>query len=159
VVEVPNPRHLAQLNALRRQLSAYDLAHSGVIHTIASGGECKLLVASTNSERHPDLAIYKSPPPSGPDIWSTWVPEIVVEVVSPSSAERDYGEKREDYLAFGVLEYWIIDAERGEMLVLKRTRGEWAERILGGRGNYRTRVLPGFSLAVAPIFEAAEAVE
>lgn len=98
-------------------------------------------------------------PPDEPDLWAFWVPEIVVEVVSPSSAERDHVEKREDYLAFGVLEYWIIDAARPHVVVLRRSRGAWAERTIGARGSYRTRLLPGFVLSPRPIFQAAHAAD
>ncbi len=36
-------------------------------------------------------------------------PDFVLEVASPSTAETDVGEKREDYAAFGILEYWRFD--------------------------------------------------
>jgi Uma2 family endonuclease len=156
VSDVPGPRHLRTVNAIRRQFAAYDLAHPGRIAILASGGECKLLLDALQSERHPDLAIYKTAPPEeGEDVWSTWVPEIVIEVVSPGSGPRDYEEKPEEYLAFGVFEYWIVDAGKEEVLVLRRSRGRWAERILRRADVYRTRVLPGFAFVCAPVFEAA----
>jgi Uma2 family endonuclease len=158
VSDVPNPPHLAQVTTIRFQLSAYALAHPGRIYTIASGSECKILVAGLESERHPDLAIYKTPPPAaGEEAWAIWVPEIVVEVVFPGSEQRDYTEKREEYLLFGVQEYWIVDAERQEVLVLYRSAGRWAERVLHVPDTYRTRQLPGFAFACAPVFEAARA--
>ncbi len=39
-------------------------------------------------------------------------PDFVCEVVSPSSASKDYIKKTEKYRAAGVREYWIIDADR-----------------------------------------------
>jgi Uma2 family endonuclease len=159
VSDVPNPPHLAQVTAIRRQLAAYDLKYEGRIYTIAGGGECKILVADHESERHPALAVYKTPPHSDEaDVWATWVPEIVIEVVSPGSAQRDYQDKREEYLAFGVQEYWVFDAQREEMLVLRRSSGRWAERILKPTDTYRTRLLPGLEFACGPVFEAARAV-
>jgi len=158
VSDVPGLRHLMQLNALRRQLHAYDLQHPGRIHNIAGGSDCKILLADLESERHPDLAIYKNPPPEGDDFWASWIPEIVIEVISPSSEDRDYIEKREEYLRFGVREYWIVDAEREEVLVLRRSAGRWTERILRSSDTYRTRLLPEFELVCAPVFEAARTV-
>src|SRR5439155_15693987 len=110
VIDIPNRQHLAQMMAVNRQVYAYDLQDPGKIDTIARGSECKLLIADFESERHPDLVIYKSRMPLGSNIWSTWIPDIVIEVVSAESQHRDYVEKREEYWKFGVREYWIIDA-------------------------------------------------
>jgi Uma2 family endonuclease len=154
VSDIPHPRHLAIVTAIRRQFMAHDLAHPGRIYTIASGSECKLLIAGLVSERHPDLALYKTPPPEE-DVWSLWVPEIVVEVVSPSSRQRDYEEKPEEYLHFGVMEYWIVDADKAEMLVFRRSRGRWTERTIRPPAAYRTRLPPGFVFATGPVFAAA----
>jgi Uma2 family endonuclease len=157
VSDVPNPPHLAQLTAIRRQLSAYDLAHPNVIHAVAGGGECKLLLREEESERHPDIAVYKSPPPAE-DVWATWVPDLVIEIVSPESRQRDYEEKREEYLLFGVREYWIVDADREEVLVLRRRGGRWTERWLRPPEVYTSKALPGFEFRCVAVFEAARAV-
>jgi Uma2 family endonuclease len=108
--------------------------------------ECKLLVGEFESERHPDLAVYKTKPPRKDDFWFSWVPEIVVEVVSPGSESRDYIEKREEYFAMGVKEYWIVDAEQHRIVILRRARGKWIERILGAQDSYQCKLLPGFIL-------------
>ncbi len=39
-------------------------------------------------------------------------PDLVVEVLSPSTALRDRTIKRERYAHYGVPEYWIIDSDR-----------------------------------------------
>lgn len=36
-------------------------------------------------------------------------PDLVVEVISPSSSSNDRVQKRHDYAAIGVPEYWLID--------------------------------------------------
>jgi Uma2 family endonuclease len=160
VTDVPKRRHTAQLFAITCQFHGYHAAHPGRIVLIATGSECKILLEDLQSERHPDLAIYKNPPPEDEeDFWNQWIPEIVVEVVSPRSRHRDYVEKREEYLAFGVREYWIFDADKAEMLVLRRSRGQWAERVVRPPDLYRSRLLPGFELACGPVFEAARAAE
>ena len=158
VSDVPDPKHLAQVLASKRQFFRYDDAHPGRIHTIAGGNECRLLLADLQSERHPDLAIYKDAPPKE-DIWSTWIPDIVIEVVSPGSEVRDYVEKREEYLQFGVREYWIVDADKEEVLVLRRSRGKWKEEVVKESGVITTRLLPGFEFKCAKVFSAARAEE
>jgi len=106
-------------------------------------------------ERHPDVAVYKTPPPArDSSVWSIWVPEIVMEVVSPGGEHRDYVEKAEDYLHFGVGEYWIIDASRGVITVHRRSRGRWQKRELGKSDRYVTHLLPGFELVVATVVPA-----
>lgn len=149
--------HLSQLCEIREQFYRYNAVHTGVIRAIAGAGECKVLVAALESERHPDLAIYKSPPVDDENLWATWIPEIVIEVVSPGSEQRDDVEKREEYLQFGVLEYWVIDAARQQMLALRRVGGRWTEKLLRPDEIYQTRQLPEFDFALAPIFDAARA--
>jgi Uma2 family endonuclease len=158
VVDVPNPRHFKLVDAVRERFSDFRRRRPNLIYGIATGSECKLLIAGLESERHPDLAIYKTRPPEGDtddDLWSRWIPEIVVEVVSPSSRYRDYQEKPEEYLRFGVREYWIIDADEGVMKVLRRWRGRWAERTIRPPEIYRTALLPGFEFSIADVFKAA----
>jgi Uma2 family endonuclease len=155
VSDVPSPRPLAQVMAIRHQLAAYDLSSPGRIHTIAASGECKILIAGLESERHPDVAVYTEPPPEE-DVWRAWIPDVVVEVVSPGSEQRDYVEKREEYLRFGVKEYWIVDAEKTEVLVLRRAGGEWRERVVRPPEVYRTRRLAGLEFSCEAVFQAAE---
>jgi Uma2 family endonuclease len=155
VSDVPSPRHLAQVDVLRQHLSEYRASHPGQIRRLAGSGECKILIADLESERHPDIAVYQTPPPQE-DIWSSWLPEIVIEVVSPGSEHRDYVEKREEYLGFGVHEYWIVDAGRREVLVLRRTGGRWKERVLRPPEVYRTGLLPGFEFSCEAVFREAD---
>ena len=155
VMDVPNPPHGDPLDELRLQLFAYRARSPGVIHRVYAGSECKLLIEPTQSERHPDLAVYKTPPPGDDSrVWSTWVPEIVVEVVSADSGDRDYLEKAEDYLSFGVQEYWVIDRDRGAVVVHRRTRGKWAIRELRPGDRHATNLLPGFELNVEAVLSA-----
>ena len=128
------------------------------MNCIGGGGDVKLLISGAESERHPDVALYKRPPDDEDDLWATWVPDLVIEVVSPGSAARDYGEKRDEYLRFGVRDYWIIDADRGEageMLALRRVGGRWAQEIVRPPEIHRPRLLPDLAFDVAAVFRAA----
>jgi Uma2 family endonuclease len=159
MVDVPNPGHLKFINVIHMQFSKYESEHTGLIYALAGGGECKLLIEELQSQRHPDLAIYKTPPPDGrndDDVWSEWIPEIVVEIVSPSSRQRDYEQKPEEYLRLGIGEYWIVDSDERQLKVLRRSRGRWAEVVVRPPAVYKTRHLPGFEFSIARVLEAAK---
>src|SRR5207245_1143443 len=96
-------------------------------------------------------------PPPGKDseAWSSWVPVLLIEVISAGSRERDRQEKPEEYLAFGVKEYWIFDAERGEMVVLQRSRGRWRQQVVQPPAKYTTKLFPGLEVDCAQVFDAA----
>ena len=63
------------------------------------------------------LAITQEMPP----------PKLVVEVVSPGKAnrKRDYQEKRKQYAARGISEYWIVDPDDQIVLVLRLASGAY----------------------------------
>ncbi len=158
VSDVPGRRHLVQVQAVREQLATYKVQHPDEVNMVAGGGECKILIGEEESERHPDLAVYKHPPEQEEDLWATWVPDLVMEVVSPGSEQRDYDDKRQEYLLFGVREYWIIDFGREEVLVLRRRGGRWTERVVRPPERYATKTLPGFEFDCGAVFAAARAV-
>jgi Uma2 family endonuclease len=157
VSDVPNRKHLLQVNATRRQLDRYGDQFPDRIAAVLTGSECKLLVPPLESERHPDLAIYLSPPPAddSDEMWRHWLPGIVVEVVSLSSKYRDYVEKREEYFRIGIQEYWIIDLEKQQMLALRRGDEEWIEHVVQPSDVYRTDLLPGLEFSLEAVFAAA----
>ena len=81
------------------------------------------------------------------------VPTLVVEILSPATAQRDRTEKKALYEENGVEEYWIVDPKDRTV-----TRYHHAGRRFG-RGKVftvgdtlRSRALPGLRLAVQEIF-------
>ena len=80
-------------------------------------------------------------------------PELVVEVLSPSTRRRDRELKRRRYAHFGVLEYWQVDPETRTIRVLILEGGEYAERGIYGIGDeLTTPLIPGLSIPVAQVF-------
>jgi Uma2 family endonuclease len=73
-------------------------------------------------------------------------PDLVVEIVSPDSVERDYEDKRKQYQRFKVPEYWIIDEEEKSVLLLRRNRRGRYQEIQPRRGVFRSEMLTGFWL-------------
>ena len=156
VVDLPGLSHAMVLQEVRDQLVGYKLRRADVIRFLGGGGEAGMQLDWLNSERHPDLSIYLTPPPDTETPWGRWIPNIAVEIVSPSSERRDYHDKREEYLLAGVREYWIIDPRERAMLVLRRDGNVWRERPVAGDAAYQTHLLPGFVLDLGKVFAAAE---
>src|SRR5205823_4471586 len=48
--------------------------------------------------------------------------DLAVEIVSPESVERDYQKKRALFEAAGVLEYWIVDEMKQQVILLRLSR-------------------------------------
>jgi Uma2 family endonuclease len=48
-------------------------------------------------------------------------PDVVIEVLSPSSAYYDLVEKKEVYQKYGVKEYWIVDPKRKTVEIYKNS--------------------------------------
>lgn len=80
--------------------------------------------------------------------------DLVVEIVSPESAERDRGTKFYEYARGGVPEYWLIDPqdEWAEFYHLQ-ARSRYYLQQPEAEGIYRSRVLPGFWLRVAWLWQ------
>jgi Uma2 family endonuclease len=59
-------------------------------------------------------------------------PDLVVEVLSPGTAKRDRGIKRERYRHFGVREYWVVDPDARRIEISRVTDdGEEPIQIVG----------------------------
>ena len=89
----------------------------------------------------------------------TDVPTIVVEFVSAGrrSRQRDYIEKRREYEAAGVQEYWIIDRFRRTLTVYGKQVSPAGERVVAEIESYFTPLLPGFELPLSRLLQAADA--
>ena len=80
-------------------------------------------------------------------------PDLVIEILSPSTAQRDRTQKRDLYARHDVKEYWQSDTDAKSVLVLTLENGEY--RVAGIYTTGQTIVsplLPGFSLSVDDIF-------
>jgi Uma2 family endonuclease len=89
----------------------------------------------------------------------TDVPTIVVEFVSAGrrSWQRDYVEKRDEYLPLGVVEFWVINRFNRRMTVFrKRGPDKVAEQVISEQEIYRCDLLPGFELAIASLLAVAD---
>ncbi len=83
------------------------------------------------------------------------VPDLVIEVFSPSTARFDREKKLQVYARFGVQELWYVDpeAETVEILNLTPEKEFAVARRAAGDENIASAVLPGVSLTPRKIFD------
>jgi Uma2 family endonuclease len=139
---------------LNTALYEYHRTHPGLIHRIGGGSEFRLYLPSMLSDRHPDLAVALKATPPNPR--GHRPPSLVIEVLSEGreARERDYVLKRAEYLAYGILEYWIVDPFARTIAVLLRDGAEWVERVFRDDQAATGLVLPGFTVQPAAAWAA-----
>lgn len=84
-------------------------------------------------------------------------PDLVIEVLSPSTRGRDLGIKLRLYERAGVPEYWVLDAVRATARVFRQGPQGYGEGLLLSAANgdaLTTPFAPGWSLALAELFAA-----
>ncbi len=118
--------------------------HPNVIYRYGGPAEFQLLLPTMRSGRNPDVAVVLKA--KSKSVREDRPPSLVVEVVSRGrdAQKRDYLTKREEYLAYGIEEYWIVDPIKKRVVVLIRDGDAWVERVFSGNQKAQGLVLPGF---------------
>ena len=82
-------------------------------------------------------------------------PDLVIEILSPSTAQLDKVRKRELYARFGVAEYWQVDTDDLSVIVLTLAVYDYETAGVFALGDsVVSPLLAGFTLEVDEIFAA-----
>ncbi len=82
-------------------------------------------------------------------------PDLVVEILSPATADRDRGYKRELYGRHGVTEYWLVDPIAETISIHRQRAGVLAATHTFGREQtLRSPLLAGLELHVDDVFSS-----
>ena len=100
----------------------------------SKSGKCKVLFApyavfwSENNKNYlePDLMVVCDESKLTEE-GCKGAPDLIIEVVSPSTRNMDYGKKMIKYLNSGVREYWIVDREKKRITVHDFEKEEYSE--------------------------------
>ncbi len=78
------------------------------------------------------------------------IPDLIIEVLSPSTRANDLGVKRDMYMGAGVRELWLVDPDAR---TITRVRpDDVPDEVLGGGDTLRSELLDGFAFDVARAF-------
>ena len=123
----------------------------GSIHYPRTG-----IVKGPNSWLEPDLFYVAAKTeacrdPNYPQYIST--ADLVIEVISPSSAIYDRNTKADTYAALGVKELWIVDESAGIIELRTLEGNRYTPSIVFERDDHvMSVVLPGFEVPVRSVF-------
>jgi len=80
-------------------------------------------------------------------------PDLVIEILSPATAQKDRTYKRTLYAQYGVQEYWIVDPEEKiiEVLTLKE-KGYETFSIYKKTDTLNSPLLPGLRIKLTEVF-------
>ena len=84
-------------------------------------------------------------------------PDLVVEILSPSTAKYDFGKKLELYLAYGVKEYWIVDTNAKTIHLNFEVNKDYEETIYYAddkdKNIIKSRLFEGLEIPLSEVFE------
>ena len=78
------------------------------------------------------------------------VPDLVVEVISPSERKSKVAKKAEQWLSFGVKSVWLVRPDNQTVEIISAER---KSKILGQSDILVDSLVPGFKILVKTIFE------
>jgi Uma2 family endonuclease len=81
-------------------------------------------------------------------------PDLIIEIISPSSAYYDLLEKKELYAVHGVREYWIVEPKKQwiEVYINQNRKFELDQRV-EQTGVIKSCVVNGWSLELVNVFQ------
>lgn len=150
VVPSPIPLHQFAILAISRLLDDYSTAHGG--YALAAPID---IVFSEHNVLQPDVVFFRAERQHliDPRAVIRHPPDLVVEVLSPSTARNDRGRKLRVFARFGVPEYWIADPDRKSVEVLSLAGGDYTlAQTATGSDIVQSRLLPDLQFEAAGVF-------
>jgi Uma2 family endonuclease len=152
VTPVPTRRHQELSGRLFLALGKYLEAHP-VGHLYAAPID---VILSDTDVVQPDIVLVSN---ERREVLGTWIhgaPDLVVEIVSPSSRRTDEVTKPRLFDRFDVREYWVVDPEIEAVKVYRRTEsGGFARAAELSREDghvLESPLLPGLAIALRELF-------
>jgi len=150
VVPAPMPRHQLAVQNLVDRLRSYQQSHGGLV--LASPID---IVFSEFDVVQPDVVFFirERADRVDPDRAIRDAPDLAVEVLSPSTAATDRGNKMRMLARYGVPEYWLVDPLARTLEIYGLSAGAYAlEQIASDDDIARSRILSELAFPGREIF-------
>ena len=116
--------------------------------------DADLIVSAGDDYVSPDLMVFTPErfAAINPDEQVHIVPDLVVEVLSPHTRTYDLRTKKALYARLGVPHYWIVDADRRQLVECAlQPGGGYDERIVAMSEPFRPAAFPEVILDLTPV--------
>ena len=153
MVPAPNLKHQTVQLQLARRLAGFVQEQKSGKMFIAP---CDVVLSDTNVVQ-PDLLFISQERghllSGGENVQGA--PDLVIEILSPSTADKDRGVKHELYGRHGVTEYWLVDPIAETVSIHRQQAGKLAAtRTFGRKETLRSSLLAGLELDLDDIFSS-----
>ena len=136
---------------------------SGELRQLLKGSDCRVISSDmrnrVNPTRYvyPDFCVVCGQPATDERAVTLWNPTLIGEVTSPSSIDRDRGEKRRYYQSIASLQiYLVIDQHRVFVEMYERQSDGWRQRAFSDREAVLPLAALRCELPVAEIYAGIE---
>ena len=121
----------------------------------------KIMIHLTRNSYEPDIVFFKKEKAQNltPKQMLLPAPDLIVEVLSPSTEKNDRGIKFIDYADHGVQEYWLIDPNQQSVEQYLLKKNSYELEFKGKAGTISSEALTGFTVEVKAIFNEQENIK
>ena len=151
VTPSPFPRHQIVSEVLGQLLGRIADAAGGLLFHAPLD-----IVLADHSVVQPDLLYFSTARLPSLDQRIEAAPDLVVEILSPSTARFDRTKKRSLYAFSGVKEYWLVDQGRRQIEFLISEAGSFVAAA-PVTGRYRSPAIPEIELDVSQLWQLVDA--
>lgn len=112
------------------------------------------VILSEHNVVEPDILFVSNERAAIVQDWVRGAPDLVIEILSPSTRRRDETLKARIYREQGVLEYWIVDPDAETVKVWDYAEGGAPEpQLIVGAAALTSPRLPDLSITLEQIFQ------
>ena len=130
-------------------------------HQLGFVGIEKIMITLTRNDYEPDICFFRKEIAENFKEKQTLfpAPNLVIEILSEGTKERDRGIKFKDYQAHGIEEYWIIDPDHQTIEQYHLEENQYELILKANEGTLKSFVMKGFQIPIQAIFDEAINVE